>query len=429
MRCAICFRSVSCLRRFVATGALVFLMAGGCVSAAEPLPGGDLSSVRHWLLDHNLDLQVLQAEAEAADARVLPAGALPDPTGSIELDDIDREHPSLLPANVGVTTYRLRQRVPLWGKRDLSRHAASDQADAAHWLRDAQARELLAQADAAYVRYWYARESLRTLDRIDTVLEQITEVARVSYSLGQAPQQDALSAQLERAGLQRERITRLVEQHHISAELNTLLGRAADAPLAEPHAPPVIALGEMTLEQALQAIKDGHHPALQASQAMMSAANRNTALELRNRYPDISVSLGTMQRGHRLDGYELMLEVDIPFQQRARRERERESRLLESASQTRRDATRLMLENRMGIAWANWHGAREQRELIENTLLTQALATYESALASYRTGNVDFGTLLDALRGWQRTGLDHLDAMRDELLGAAAVRAIVGETP
>lgn len=423
MRCAINFR------RLVAVGPLAFLIASGCVSAAEPLPGGDLPSVRRWLLEHNLDLQVSQAEAEAADARVLPAGALPDPTGSIELDDIDREHPSLLPANVGVTTYRLRQRIPLWGKRDLSRLAASDQADAAHWQRDEQARELLAQVDAAYVRYWYARESLHALDRIDTALEQIAEVARVSYSLGQAPQQDALRAQLERTGLQRERIARLVEQHHASAGLNTLLGRAADAPLAEPHAPPVITLGEMTLEQALQAIKDGQHPALQASEAMMAAANRNTALELRNRYPDISISLGTMQRGHRLDGYELMLEVDIPFQQRARRERERESRLLESAAQTRRDATRLMLENRIGIAWANWHGAREQRELIENTLLTQAQATYESALASYRTGNVDFGSLLDALRSWQRAGLDHIDAMRDELLSATAVRAIVGEAP
>jgi len=60
-------------------------------------------------------------------------------------------------------------------------------------------------------------------------------------------------------------------------------------------------------------------------------------------------------------------------------------------------------------------------------LLPQADATFQSALASYQVGEVDFGTLLEALNEWQGADLARVDALRDELLGAAAVRAIEGD--
>src|SRR3546814_6492152 len=60
-------------------------------------------------------------------------------------------------------------------------------------------------------------------------------------------------------------------------------------------------------------------------------------------------------------------------------------------------------------AWARWTSARERRQLIENTLLPQADATWQSALASYQVGEVDFGTLLEALNEWQGADLARVD--------------------
>ena len=97
-------------------GALLFGSMGSWpVLASEPLPGVDLASVHAWLREHNPQLQALQLEAEAADARVLPAGALPDPMVAVTLKEIDPDRPSLLPGNVGSTLYEVRQRIPLWG--------------------------------------------------------------------------------------------------------------------------------------------------------------------------------------------------------------------------------------------------------------------------------------------------------------------------
>ena len=397
--------------------------------AAEPLPGEDVASIRAWLTAHNPQLRALQADADAAEARVLPAGALPDPMASIELREIDPDRPSLLPGKVGSTTYLLKQQFPLWGKRGLSRDVTRYEAQSLRYERDATALDLLAQAEEAYVRYWHVREAVVVIDRQLALLEQIEEVAGVRYALGMAAQQDSIRAQVERTTMQRERIERMATRREATAALNVLLGRRADAALAEPAAPPLLVVEDSTLAAAVQRLDRGTHPALQASTAMATAANRNVELQRRNRFPDITLGVGSMQRGNRLDSYELMLEVEIPFQQRARRERERESRLLEDAALARADAVRIDLEGRLGAAWARWIGAREQRELIEKTLLPQSDANFKSALASYQVGEVDFGTLLEALREWQGADLARVDATRDELLGAAAVRAIDGDAP
>lgn len=411
-------------RRALALAAL--LAIAPAVPAAAPAPGADLASVRTWLLGHNPELRALQAEAEAARARVLPAGALPDPMAEIELSGIAPGHPSLLPGNVAAATYRLRQSFPMWGKRGLAREIARREADAAGLDREAAAVDLLARAEQAYVRYWHAGESVAVLDRQIELLAQMEEVARTRYALGVAAQQDSIRAQVARTGLQRERIARLAVRGEAAAMLNAVLARPAEAPLAEPAQAPALPLPADTLEQALAALAGAGHPALRASAARADAADVAIRLRQRARYPDLSLGVGVMQRDDRVDGYEVMLAVEIPLQQRARREREREARLEGDAARARADALAAGLAGQLGQAWSQARGAGDQRRLIEQTLMPQAQANFESALASYRVGEVDFGTLLEALEAWQGADLARVDARRDELVAAAAVRAITG---
>ncbi|KIQ96322.1 Heavy metal RND efflux outer membrane protein, CzcC family [Lysobacter sp. A03] len=418
------------MRSLILGIALALVLTGYAADAlaAELDPGADVASIRNWLVENNPRLRALQTEAEAADAMIYPAGALPDPMAKVEWQGIDPDHPNVLPANVGATDYMLQQRFPLWGKRELAREVAREQARASAYEHDAVALDLLADAEDAYVRYWHAREAIAVIDRLIGLLEQVEEIAGVRYALGMAAQQDSIRAQVERTSMQRQRIERQALRRVAVSTLNTLLGRRADAPLAEPEAPPALAVGQSLFEATRQRIATGNHPALQASSALATAANRRAELERRNRFPDVTLGVGAMQVGSRVDSYSLMLEVEIPFQQRARRGRERASRLLEEAALTRTDAARDELEGRLGSVWGRWQGAREQRELIEQTLLPQSEANFQSALASYQVGEVDFATLLEALREWQGADLLRVDATRDELLAAAAVRAISGDT-
>lgn len=414
-------------RRLPSCGGL--LLAGTlCLFAtpaftAETLPGRSVESIRAWLVEHNPELRALGLEAEAARARILPAGALPDPSAGIALRGLDPGQP-WRGADMGrEITYSLRQQFPLWGKRELARTGVRQEADASEFDRDAAARDLLAEAESAYVRYWHADQAVAVLDRRIALLRQIEEMAGVRYALGMAAQQDAIRAQVEQTNMQRERIERLAAKREAMAMLNAVLGRPTDALLAAPEAAPMLPV----TGNASQPIAD--HPAVLAQQARADAARTNAVLQRRQRLPDVTLGIGAMQRGGGLDSMELMLEVDIPFQRRARREREREANLLQEAALARVEATRRALDGRGATARAQWISARERRQITEKTLLPQADATYQSALASYQVGEVDFGTLLEALNEWQGADLARVDALRDELLGAATVRAIEGEAP
>lgn len=396
---------------------------------SSPPPGADIASVRSWLIAHNPELRALQAEAEAAEARVFPAGALPDPMVGLRLEGIDTDRPNLLPGNVGKTLYSVKQTVPLWGKRGLARDIAGEEARAQREMRSATLLDRLAETEQAYVGYWHADASLQVVDRLIELIGTIESVARQRYALGLAAQQDAIRAQVARTRLQAERIEREAKRADAIAQLNAGLGRPVDAPLASPEGAPNIDLPIERRDQGLAMLRRQSHPMLRARAAMASAADEAFDLQRRQRFPDLNVGVGLMQQGNRLEGYELMLEVEIPFQRRALREREREAALRRDAANARVDQTRDALEAAFGKAWARWASARERESLYHNTLLPQSEANFASALASYRVGEVDFATLLEALEAWQGADLSRIDAQRDELNGAADLRALIGSTP
>lgn len=416
-------------RRWLALCCLLLALSAPVRAADDTPPGADLASIRSWLLQHNPELRARAAETDAARAQAIAAGSLPNPSIGLSLQGISPDHPSLLPANVGSTSYQLRQHIPLWGKRGLARDIAERNADAIGAGREAAALDLLAQAEAAYVRYWHAGQALLVVDERIALLQALEEIAGVRYALGMVPQQDAIRAQVETTRVRGQRIALEETGNEAAMLLNLLLGRRADAALAPALQAPQLAVTSATLGEALAKLHRGGHPALQAAQAQVEAAQDSLRLRQRERWPDISLGIGAMQRGHRIDGYELMLEVELPLQRRALAAREREARLLEDAAQARAAAQQASLGGQLGIAWTQWRSAQRQRGLLASTRIPQAEANYRSALASYQVGDVDFNALLDGLTEWQDARLAHLDATRDELLGAAGVRALEGETP
>ena len=178
-------------------------------TATEPIPGHSLESIRSWVLEHNPELRAMDFEAQAAEARIQPAGAMPDPMASVGFRGLDPNKPWRSAGAEREVNYALRQRLPLWGKRALARTAASQDAVAVGLDRLTTARDLLADAEAAYARYWHADQAVAVLDRRIALLRQVEEMAGVRYALGRAAQQDAIRAQVEQTSLQRERIERL----------------------------------------------------------------------------------------------------------------------------------------------------------------------------------------------------------------------------
>jgi outer membrane protein TolC len=100
---------------------------------------------------------------------------------------------------------------------------------------------------------------------------------------------------------------------------------------------------------------------------------------------------------------------------------------MSDAAAARREATAAQLQSELGQNWASLEALREQAQIVRSTLTPQVELTFESALASYQTGRVDFTTLLDAQRQIRRTRLDLLKVELEQQMRLAEIERIVGE--
>src|SRR3546814_4675626 len=117
------------------------------VTANEPVPGRSLESIRTWVLEHNPELRALDFEAQAAEARILPAGALPDPTASVGFRGPDPDKPWRSGGADRELASALRQRFPLSGKRSLAVAAAHHAAGAHARQRAREGKDVLERVD------------------------------------------------------------------------------------------------------------------------------------------------------------------------------------------------------------------------------------------------------------------------------------------
>ena len=399
--------------------------------AADDL-GANLAGLLEYAHEHNPELAAMHYEADAAAQRVQPAAALPDPVLRTELMDISNngtdKNPSLLPSQVGSTRYTFMQSVPWFGKRDLKRDAAGAMAGQAQGRTAATWAELSAQIKSAYAQFYYVIGDQRiTRDLLDLMV-QMEQVAQVRYANGLAAQQDAVRAQVEQTVMKTELVMLDNTRRQIEARLNALLSRPATMPLAAPQGlrsiPAAASLEKYT---ALENRIREHNPDLFVDEAGVNVAEKNRELAYKNRYPDFTLGIFPTQSGTAVREWGLMAELNIPLQQETRRSQERESEAILAAAKSRKEATANRILSGLAENLSGLDAAQRTESLSASGLLPQANITFESALAGYQTGKVDFATLLDAARQILNAKLEVLKAQTDAQMRLAEIERLLGE--
>lgn len=412
--------------RCAVLAAVIGLMSAA--RAAEPL-GATLDELLAYAREHNPDLVASTLEAEAAHAQIEPAAALPDPRFQLELMDVTNtmnpgRSTSLLPGEVGTTRYRVIQPLPFWGKRDLRGEVAAAQAGRTDALRERTRVELEFRIKSAFAQHYQAFGRRRILDETLTLVELLEQVATARYSVGLVPQQDVIRAQSERTALKVELIEAERRQRDAAAKLNAALARDPHAELAPPRRLPA-APEEIELVRLTERVRTAS-PEIAAERAGMLAAQKNRELTWLNRYPDFAVGLTHNRPAGGESNWDVMLELNIPLQQSARRAQERAALAGEQAAQARVAAAEARQLGRLGEAWAGFESSREKVRVLRETLLPQADATFESARAGYEAGRVNFNTVIEAQRQILRTRLALLEAETDTALALAELELLAG---
>ena len=416
---------------FIAGAVAALLTLGACGATwAGPAPGATLEGLLALARERNPEYAGMRQEAQAASERIEAAGNLPDPRLRVELMDITKmgeQSPSLSPSNVGSTRYTFMQDVPWFGKRDLKRDIATQEAQGANGRALGTWAELSSRIKSGYAQFYYLHQSERLTKEILDLMSRLEQVAQARYAGGLAAQQDVIRAQVEQSNMKNELIALENEQRMVQARLNTLLARPPNAPLLPAQQwRPLPSASQMDYG-VLQGRLRERNPQLFAQDAQLRAAQTNRELAYKNRYPDFTLGIFPTQYGSTWKDWSLMLELNIPLQQSSRRSQEREAEAMLAAAESRKEATVNQVLSELAENLAGFEAARRTEMTTTSSLLPQAELTSQSALASYETGKVDFATLLDAQRQIRQAKQNRIKAQFEAQSRLAEIEKLIGE--
>ena len=387
------------LRRFRAAAGFVLVLwcLGARSLSAVETPSAEVDALVAEALAKSPELAAARGEANAAQSRVKPAGALPDPMLTVFYEN---DGPSFSLGTEPMTrlAFAAQQAIPLGGRRGLAEGVARADAERVGTRPARVALSLEGAVRRAYADLLEARESLRLDDDQIETWRSVEESIRARYSAGLGSQQEILRAQSERTRLlQMRRRDEAFEKTALVA-LRRLLARDAGAPVPTearllPGSLPAAAPEGDVLQRALD-----ESPELRDASLSKERAGLAADFARRSGWPELTASAGYSYRG----ALPLMWSAGVGFSVPLWSSRKQKPMVVEAEAMrdvaasneaALRREIRARVEERLVVLKQL---SDESRLDVEGVLVQDRLAV-DSALSSYRTGTAPFVAVLEAL--------------------------------
>ena len=384
-------------------------------------------------LSDNPGLAQMQARYEALTEVAPQQSSLPDPVVSLNAmnfpwDDFDRNQENMTQLQVGIS-----QMFPYPGKLGLREDIAVFEAEAALHSVDEMRLNLDMNVAVTWWELHFLDRSLETVQRNQTLLRQLVEVAQTKYEVGKGLQQDVLLAQLELSKLldQEIQISAMRDQREI--RLNLLMGSSPNTPITLPTITSVPA-GNIAPESLLYQKAEVARPILDGKRATIRASESRLELAKKDYYPDFKVGVLYGNRDENELGYSrqdflsVMLSVNIPLYAGTKQDRAVQQRSRELAkSQYALSDQKSMVLSSISSALTDHHRASKQAKLFSDGIIPQARQTVESMMAGYQVDQVDFLNLVRSQVTLLNYELQYWKSYSEVNQSIARLKSAVGE--
>ena len=347
------------------------------------------SAFTEAVLTHNASLEAMRHAVVAAVAQVKPAGSLDDPMLSV----------SAAPRTVGIGggpsgDIEVSQSFPWWGTLDARREVAQADAEARGQDLAALRLHLAALARGAFADWVFVHRALEINTANLSVLDALRNVARIRYSTGQAPQEDVLQADVERAMLKQQRLEWQRDLQVAQARMNALLDRAPQSAIPLPAGLPAfprLPAEEILAQRALA------HPELQALADEERAAEARQRLAEKERFPKFGVSAGynSMWADPAMRPM-VGLSISVPIDQGKYRAAIDAARAEARRAAFNLEDRRASLLADLSMDYAAVRAAARSVQLYRSDLVPLARSALEVARTDYGSGRGDFLNVLTA---------------------------------
>jgi len=338
-----------------------------------------------------------RAMTRAAEARVPSTGRPPDPM--LQLNIMNRSLPGLEPMPVlGMTQLQLTQTLPVAGQLGLAKESATALAGASGARAVEARREARARAAMLFYELYATIETLRIARESRDLLRDLGKTAETMYGVGRGRQADVLRAQVEIARMEEEIVRmqtmRTVLAARLDGEVDSAIAGATTA-IARPVFP-----AAMPALDSLLAIAGAGRGMLLAARSDTAAAAASQRLAQRAIWPDLEVGVQFGWQGDGMGGTDymggLMIGASVPIFAGSRQLRMRdEAGAMRAAADAELRSVAAETRAMVTTRYAEVLRARRLDALYRTTVLPQAEAALAAALAAYRTGGVDFMTLVE----------------------------------
>jgi outer membrane protein TolC len=389
-----------------AVASALLLTTGGDAAAQAGLR---LDDVYRLVRERNPALQAAGSLVTARRAVVAAAGTLPDP--QVELGAMNLSLPEFsgdMPTSM-VPSIQVMQMLPLSGKLGLNERIAGQAVQIALADADEAWWEVRAEAAMAFYEMYQADRELAVMKETLALLQDYREVAQAMYSAGEGRQADVLRAGVEAARMEAD--IRRMEAMRLGAEAR--LQAVMNADPGQRIAPPELPVLPATIpsSDSLRAWADAVRPMLARGRTEVEQAGTRLQLARKEIWPDLTLAVQYGQRRAALPSGagamteeattehmgSVMLGFSVPlFAGRRQLKMREEAEAMRQMAQADLLRMRARVHGQIGQLVADLERNRTLVELYMRDVLPQADANVQSAFSSYRVGQVDFMTLVDA---------------------------------
>jgi outer membrane protein TolC len=317
------------------------------------------------------------------------------------------------------------QMLPWFGKRDRMEDVAAREADAVAARAQVTVLDVVAAGKRQYFGLALNREARRINREQRALVDTVVEVSLGRLRSGMGMHHDVLKMQTEATMLDDGVVMLDADRRDMTAMLNALLDRAANAPVGEPQevVTPSLKLDRAKLVAAALAAR----PELREMTAMEGAERAMAAAARREYYPDVMVGALYDLKKDQPDTLGAMLGLNVPIWIGTRQRLDvRAAETRASAVERERAGMGAMVGAEIERILARVDAAEARAKLLDLELLPRAQETFDSALAAFPSGTVDVLSLLDSLRTLEAQKLARIGVRVDRELALVDLERAVG---
>ena len=331
-------------------------------------------------------------------------------------------------------SYAVAQSFQFPGEALLQADQAGRNAEIARLSYEAAVRDLRAQVETAYYQTVLDDALWQVGQELLASLGQVLKVTQIAYSANQVTQTDFISAEFDVTNQRLAQDQLRSARANDRTNLNQLLYREPDAPLALDEN-----LKPAALETPVDRLTDlATHVRQEILKAALSAKNNQTALTLaRMEYlPNYTVGYefdhfqvaSAAPTVTALQDHSIFVSVSLPifFWIKQREDVTRAGYDLDAARENQmsiRNSTAATVTTLYRTAQTSYRSAAVERD----TLIPLARQNFRVALIAYQAGKIDFVTLAAALQSAYNARVAYLQSINQFLAAEVALEQAIGE--